>query len=111
MNKEQAIKYLPLIQALAEGKKLECRTKSITFKNPNDGWVLTREPLFNESNEYRIKPIIETRTGWMNVYEDHNADRGRGALILGTKEECESVYGWDRRIACVPVTYEVEIPQ
>jgi hypothetical protein len=49
MNKDNAKDYLPLVQALTDGKEIEYRSV--------DGWTPVRHPSFNESaDRYRIKP-------------------------------------------------------
>ena len=57
MNRNQAKIMLPIIQAYAEGKIIECRTKpsSIGIDVPND-WVEMKEIGFWDYIEYRIKP-------------------------------------------------------
>ena len=50
MNKQNAHLYLPLIQALAEGKTIECQ-------NTESTWVNSANPSFYRTPEcYRIKP-------------------------------------------------------
>ena len=50
MNKENAHEYLPLVQALAEGK-------TIQFKHAGGGWEDTVSVDFNYSAKYyRVKP-------------------------------------------------------
>ena len=54
MNREQAKKLLPIIQAFAEGKTIEIRSNS--KYNPGE-WIETATPTFDiKSHEYRIKP-------------------------------------------------------
>lgn len=58
MNKNQAKEFYPILQAFAEGKVIECRTKPNTIKGtdvPND-WTETKEIEFWNNTEYRIKP-------------------------------------------------------
>lgn len=62
MNKEQAIKYLPLIAALADGKEIQVRATK------ESNWSMTRDPLWLLAQEYRVKP--EVRVVWVNHYED-----------------------------------------
>lgn len=51
MNRQQAKELLPIIQAFAEGRKIEYREKGEEY------WGVTNTPTFNiDSNEYRIKP-------------------------------------------------------
>ena len=50
MNKENAHLYLPLVQALAEGKTIECQ-------NTESTWAKSVEPqFFRPPENYRIKP-------------------------------------------------------
>lgn len=59
MNAENAKDYLPLVQALADGKTLQ--------SNVSGTWDDIDEPLFqNSPTTYRIKP--EPREIWFNRY-------------------------------------------
>lgn len=57
MNRDQAKEFYPFLQALAEGKVIECRTKpnAINGHIPND-WTELREIEYWGNVEYRIKP-------------------------------------------------------
>ena len=58
MDKNQAKEFYPILQAYAEGKVIECRTKPSAVKwssIPND-WTETKEIEFWNNTEYRIKP-------------------------------------------------------
>ena len=58
MNRIEAKEFYPILQAYAEGKVIECRTKPNTIKGtgvPND-WTETKEIKFWNNIEYRIKP-------------------------------------------------------
>lgn len=58
MNRKEAAELLPIIQAFAEGKVIECRTKPSTIKGadtPND-WTEMKEIEFWKNTEYRVKP-------------------------------------------------------
>lgn len=58
MNRNQAKEFYPILQAFAEGRTIECRTKPSTIKGtgvPND-WVEMKEIMFWGNIEYRIKP-------------------------------------------------------
>lgn len=58
MNKENAKDYLPLVQALADGKTIQSIHNGEWFDLPN--------PSFNgAANLYRIKP--EPKKGWYRV--------------------------------------------
>lgn len=49
MTREQAKNLLPMIQAFAEGKKVE-------YKNVYGKWIEVNNPSFDEPTDYRIKP-------------------------------------------------------
>ena len=59
MNRNQAKEFYPILQAFAEGKAIECRTRVWEL---NKGWQYsttwkeTEELKFQDTYEYRIKP-------------------------------------------------------
>lgn len=58
MNINQAKEFYPIMQAFAEGKAIECRTKPSAVEGsdiPND-WTEMTEIEFWNNTEYRIKP-------------------------------------------------------
>ena len=58
MDKNQAKEFYPILQAFAEGKVIECRTKPSSVKGtdvPND-WTEMKEIEFWNNIEYRVKP-------------------------------------------------------
>ena len=58
MDRNQAKEFYPILQAFAEGKEIECRTKPSAMKGtdvPND-WSEMKEIEFWNNTEYRIKP-------------------------------------------------------
>lgn len=58
MNRNQAKEFYPILQAYAEGRVIECRTKPSAVKGtdvPND-WTEMKEIKFWNNTEYRIKP-------------------------------------------------------
>jgi hypothetical protein len=58
MTKEEAKYFYPILQAFAEGKVIECRTKPSSLKDsdtPNE-WTEMKEFEFWNNTEYRIKP-------------------------------------------------------
>ena len=63
MNRIEAKEFYPIMQAFAEGKVIECRTKSSAIKGtdvPND-WTEMTEIEFWNNTEYRIKPESKYR--------------------------------------------------
>ena len=57
MDRNQAKEFYPILQAFAEGKEIECRTKpgTISTSIPNE-WTEMKEIGFWNGIEYRIKP-------------------------------------------------------
>lgn len=58
MTREEAKEFYPFLQAFAEGRVIECRTKPSSVKGtsvPND-WTEMKEIEFWKNVEYRIKP-------------------------------------------------------
>ena len=62
MTKEEAKEFYPILQAYAEGKAIECRTKpgTISTSIPNE-WTEMKEIGFWNGIEYRIKPESKYR--------------------------------------------------
>lgn len=58
MNRIEAKEFYPILQAFAEGRVIECRTKPSFIEGtdvPND-WTEIKEIEFWNNTEYRIKP-------------------------------------------------------
>lgn len=58
MDRNQAKEFYPILQAFAEGRVIECRTKPSCVEGtdvPND-WTEIKEIEFWNNTEYRIKP-------------------------------------------------------
>ena len=58
MDRNQAKEFFPIMQAFAEGRVIECRTKPSAVKGtyiPND-WTEMKEIEFWNNTEYRVKP-------------------------------------------------------
>ena len=65
MNKDNAHKYLPFVQALVEGKTIQEKTVTL------HAWDDLIDPHFDRKPEnYRIKP--EPRVIWLNEYPDQS---------------------------------------
>lgn len=71
MDRNQAKQLLPIIQAYAEGRVIECRTKPSFIEGsdvPND-WTEMKEIEFWKHTEYRIKPEPKYRPFYDNAEE------------------------------------------
>lgn len=75
MNRNQAKEFYPILQAFAEGRVIECRTKPSTIEGtdvPND-WTEMKEIEYWNNTEYRIKPepiyrpFKDTEECWMGM--------------------------------------------
>ena len=63
MDRNQAKEFYPILQAFAEGRVIECRTKPSAVKGtsvPNN-WTEMTEIEFWNNTEYRIKPESKYR--------------------------------------------------
>jgi len=81
MNEDNARDYLPLVQALAEGK-------TIQLFSDGDGWEDIRSPIFDRPAKlYRIKP--EPKWIRLGLFE-------QGTIVV---EDCES----EKRCARNPI--------
>lgn len=70
MDRNQAKEFYPILQAYAEGKVIECRTKPSAVDGtdvPND-WTEMKEIEYWNNTEYRIKPGVKYRP-FANVEE------------------------------------------
>ena len=60
MTREESKAFYPILQAFAEGKVIECRTKpsalSKSWQDMNE-WTEMKEIEFCNNTEYRIKPV------------------------------------------------------
>ena len=63
MTREEVKQLLPIIQAFAEGKVIECRTKPSSLKGSDtpNGWTEMKYFEFWNNVEYRIKPAPKYR--------------------------------------------------
>lgn len=63
MTREEVKEMLPILQAYAEGRVIECRTKPSAVEGtdvPND-WTEMKEIEYWNNTEYRIKPEVKFR--------------------------------------------------
>lgn len=99
MNRNQAKEFYPILQAYAEGKVIECRTKPslIEGSDVSNDWTEMKEIEFWNNTEYRIKPEPTYRPfknaeecwqemlkhqpfGWVN----YNSYRANIAAVMGS---------------------------
>lgn len=94
MNRHQAKEFYPILQAYAEGKIIECRTKPSAVKGtdvPND-WTEMKEIEFWNNTEYRIKPeskyrpFKDTKECWQEMQKHQPF-----GWIIGKEDEYHSL--------------------
>jgi len=94
MNKDNAKDYLPLIQALAEGKTIQ----SGQIGGSDRHWVDNLNVEFsNPPQFYRIKPDI--RKGWYRVAA-LKPELGRSSIGVADSEEREKAFEWENYFIC-----------
>lgn len=103
MNASNAKDYLPLVQALAEGKTIQ------RFSN-GDGWEDVRSPSFeNPAKLYRIKP--EPKKGWHRVALLNFEGAGVKAVIADTEALESAIAESTSFIEWLTDRIEYELPQ
>lgn len=68
MNASNAKDFLPLVQALAEGRVIQFNSRHAGWTDTD--WIYSEQPV----ERYRIKP--EPREVWVNHYTDSRFDTG-----------------------------------
>jgi len=88
-----------IIKAWADGAEIQIKC--------NKEWI-NANPTWHPNEEYRIKPKIVKREGWVNIYRMHDGDRTEcGCVVYKTKQEALSCAGL-RAIATVKVEWGEE---
>lgn len=79
MDRNQAKEFYPFLQAFAEGRVIECRTKPSAVKGtsvPND-WTEINEIGYWDNIEYRVKPepkyrpFKDAKKCWSEIQKHH----------------------------------------
>jgi len=92
-------KHADVIHAWAEGEEIETKT--------NGNWILCHLPSWYDDNEYRIKPKIVKREGWVNVYKAGPIWAAALSHAFYTKKEADQDTVCDR-VACIRIEWEEE---
>ena len=89
MDRNQAKEFYPILQAYAEGKVIECRTKPSCVKGTDvpNGWTETKKVDFWGNIEYRIKPEPKYRP-----FED--------AKECWAEMQKHQPFGWVKYLSC-----------
>ena len=92
-------KHADAIIAWANGEEIE-------IKNPEGEWtpLAIQHPVWT-ADEYRIKPKIVKKEGWVNVYTGPID----GTYTISDTKEAADIKARSDRIACVRIEWEEEI--
>jgi len=91
MSKEGMIKHREVLNAWLDGAEIE-------YYNTYQGrWISANPSMWDVSEQYRIKPAVQTRQAWVNVYPDCTNS-------YNSRSNADRFADTDERIACVPVT-------
>lgn len=89
MDRNQAKEFFPIMQAFAEGRVIECRTKTSAVEGtdvPNDRTEMKEIEYWNNT-EYRIKPEVKFRP-FANAKE------------CWTEMQKHQPFGWVKYLSC-----------
>jgi hypothetical protein len=86
-------KHADVIIAWANGEDVE-------YKAGKD-WYNVINPVWDEEMEYRIKPKIVKREGWVNVYKNN-----RLLFIYESKKDADTAECAYRRIDCIHIKWK-----
>lgn len=95
-------KHRDVIIAWANGEEIEGRIEGCCDWYP----IFSESPAWKEEYEFRIKPKIVKREGWVNIHRDKDVI-WIGAPIYITKEEAD-FNKTNSRIACTRIEWEEE---
>ena len=99
MNRNQAKKFYPILQAFAEGEAIECRTKpsalSKSWQDMND-WTEMKEIEFWNNTEYRVKPEPKYRP-----FKD--------AKECWTEMQKHQPFGWTKLIGAIEYSFITDV--
>lgn len=104
---KQRHKHRDAIIAWANGEPIQYRSENGNWVDESDG-----SPEWYDDFEYRIKPKIVKKEGWVNIAKSRTDfdDRWAGYLshAYRTKEEAEKSRGLNS-IACIRIEWEEEV--
>lgn len=118
MNRAEAKDFYPILQAFAEGKIIECRTKPSSLKGsdtPNE-WTEMGEIEFWNNTEYRIKPepkyrqFKDSEECWneMQKYQPFGwiKDRDGDKIFIGSINSDNSIFTCSSEILFLKELFE-----
>jgi hypothetical protein len=103
---KQRHKHADVIHAWAEGKDIEWLDFEVAVWRTYEG----RDPAFSScSLDWRIKPTIVKKEGWVNVYsKDTCLVCGISNGIYKRKETADN-YATSNRVACIRIEWDEEV--
>lgn len=105
MNRDQAKQLLPIIQAFADGKKIQF------YQETTEQWEDVQKPAFSFApSRYRIKPNKETVTYRIGIYRS-KSDKKPYVIAAMSVADVREIESWDDFIRWIDpdwITEEVE---
>ena len=105
MNRKQAKEFFPIMQAFAEGRVIECRTRNWELNKGwqySSTWKETQELKLQDTYEYRIKPeqkyrpFANTEECWAEMQKHQPIgwvkDRNGDKSIIGTVHSDNAIF-------------------
>lgn len=118
MDRNQAKEFYPILQAFAEGRVIECRTKPSAVKGtdvPND-WTEMKEIQFWKHTEYRIKtetkyrPFKDAKECWQEMQKHQPfgwvKDRNGSAFVIEKVDSRSFVEVYDECTCALKEVFE-----
>lgn len=95
-------KHADIIHAWADGAEIQWRENSCM------AWLDVDTPCFHSRYQYRIKPKIVKREGWVNIYRAHGCEIPSAATVHATEGLAKTYAVSDGLVATVKVEWEEE---
>ena len=94
-------KHAEIIHAWADGAEIQ-------YLRLDGVWEDISFPPFSESNEYRIKPKIVRRGGWVNIYRTYTPETPEMLCCIHPTEKVAKTFASDGLVATVKVEWSEE---
>ena len=91
-----------MIKAWADGATIQGRPDADTE------WLLGVNPGWYEDWEYRIKPKIVKREGWVNIYRTYNPETPEMLCCVHATEEAAKTFAAINVVATMKIEWEEE---
>ena len=94
--------HADIIHAWADGAEIQRRENSCV------AWTDTHNPQWIAGVEYRIKPRIVKREGWVNIYRAPGVEFPSTVCSVHATEEIAKTFAVDDLVATVKIEWEEE---